>query len=728
MNDFHYEIRDDGVALITWDVPGPKMNIMSWDGFRDLDALATRAIEDPDIKGVVIHSAKPDFTGGMDLRILGGMMNDGSVERSRSIFENMMYIHGIFRRIELAGAEAGVGGKPVAIAIRGTCVGIGYEIALSCHRIFFDDGPGGRIGLPEAKVGIFPAAGGTTRLVRRLGLMDSARFILEGKLLDPGRALKANLVDEVVPADKLIDRAAEWARTAGRQATIKPWDKPGFRIPGGGPYHRDGFMLFTGASGMLNGKTKGLYPAQKAALGTIYEGLMLGFDDAIKNEAKSFTRLMQDPSPSTMIRSLFVSRKELERGARRPAEIRKKLIERVGIIGAGMMGSGIAAVTALAGMNVTLIDRNDDLVTRALNGIRTGMAKDSKRGRLDPLRADAALERITGGVDMALLAGCDMVIEAVFEDPAVKAETFGRLGNHLADDRLVFSNTSTIPISRLAESYAFPEQFAGMHFFSPVARMPLVEIIRGGNSSNLAMATAFDFVRRIRKTPIMVNDAMNFYANRCIIPYLNEAIGMVGEGIKPALVENSARQIGMPIGPLQLVDETSLDLAASIAMAARQELGPDYVASIADRVVFRMCEMGRYGRKSKCGFYQYDENGRRDSLWSGLDDEFPLQDRQPDAERVRTRLMLIQVIQAAEAYQNGILEDVREGDVGAIFGWGFAPWSGGPFSWLDNTGLSEVAVLCDRLATEHGERFAAPALLRDMASRNESFYPTSRSV
>ncbi len=721
--DFHLTLRCDGVAVLTWDVPGPRMNIMSWKGFHELDALVTQALADDAVKGLVITTGKTDFTGGMDLAILAALHNDGTAETGRTIFETMMSIHAIFRRIELAGTPAGAPGKPVVAAVRGICVGIGYELSIACHRIVMAETPRGMIGLPEAKVGIFPAAGGTTRLVRRLGLLEAAPFILEGTLLPPAKALAANLVDAVVAEDDLVDAAASWVLTADRDATIKPWDRPGFRVPGGGPYHRDGSRVFAGTGCMLKGKSQGLYPGPKAALLTIYEGLLLDFDTAIANEAKTFAWLMRDPAPATMIRSLFISKKELDRGVRKPVGLPPHPMTRLGIIGAGMMGTGIAATAALAGMDVILHDQDLDRIGQARDTMARRFGTDCDRGRLTQSAADAALAHVAAADGMADLAGCDIIIEAVFEDLDIKLELLARLGPHIGAGTMVYSNTSTLPITRLARALPHPERFAGLHFFSPVERMPLVEIIRGQATGTPAIAAAYDLVRTIRKTPILVNDAMNFYANRCIIPYMNEALRMVGEGIRPPLIETSARQIGMPIGPLQLLDETGLDLAARIGKAARAALGDAYGTSPADDVVDRMCALERYGRKVRAGFYAYDANGQRIGLWAALATEFPQAATSTESAQVRQRLMMIQVIQAMEAYREGILEDPREGDVGAIFGWGFAPWSGGPFSWVDTIGPEAAIATCQDLNAACGERFAPPALLARMARDKSTFYP-----
>lgn len=722
MADFHYDIDQSGVVTITWECPGKRMNILTWEGFLELDTYVSRALNDSKVKGIVLASGKDTFTGGMDLNALGSMKSNSSSDLD--VFKGIMTIHRILRNIELAGGDpkTGKAGKPIAIAINGTSVGIGYEIAISTHRIICADNPKAKIGLPEILVGIFPGGGGTTRLARRLGVMEAAPFILRGKTPNPNDALDAGLVDEVVPPDELLTRAKEWVLSATPDDVIKPWDKPGFRIPGGGPYDREGFLAFTGTNAMISGETQGLYPAAQAAISTIYEGLMLPFEAAIKNEAKWFAKTLINPSSSAMINTIFVNKKLLEKGYRRSSNIPPSKLHNLGIVGSGMMGSGIAQVAAQSGLAVALIDKDEAALNKAKENIRSFLARDIAKGRLSQGKADVILDQISFSTEIKDLAESQFVIEAVFENARIKAEIFKQVSAIVSEDCLIASNTSTLPITDLSKSVSTPDRFVGIHFFSPVQRMTLVEIIKGKDTNDNAVALAFDLVRKLRKTPIVVNDARFFYANRCIIPYINEGVSMVGEGYHPALIENAAKQIGMPLGPLQLIDETSLELAVHIAKASSKALGEKYIENDANRVVFKLAGIGRLGRKSGAGFYDYNAQGRRIGLWKGISDHFPPELNQPDIATVKNRLLLIQVVEALKSFEEGVLEDIREGDVGAIFGWGFAPWSGGPFSWVDNHGLDKTITLCHSLKDEFGSRFNAPAILQKMQQNNQSFY------
>jgi 3-hydroxyacyl-CoA dehydrogenase/enoyl-CoA hydratase/3-hydroxybutyryl-CoA epimerase len=428
-----------------------------------------------------------------------------------------------------------------------------------------------------------------------------------------------------------------------------------------------------------------------------------------------------NPSSSAMIRSLFLSKQALEKGAARPAQPDQS-VRRLGVLGAGMMGGGIAHAAASAGIETVLIDRDQEAADRGHAHAAGLLDEGVKRRRVTPEAREAALGRITATPDYAALAGCDLVVEAVFEDPGVKAEAIRRAEAHLGPETILATNTSTLPIAGLAKASGDPERFIGIHFFSPVHRMALVEVIRGPQTGDRAVAKALDFVRQLRKTPIVVNDARFFYANRCIIPYINEGVRMVAEGVAPPLIENAARQLGFPLGPLQLVDETSIELGVKIAAATKAALGDAYPESPADGVLARLLELGRPGRKGRAGFYAYDDKGKREGLWPGLASEWPPATDQPDFADIRQRLAMIQTLEAVRALEEGVLTDIREGDVGAILGWGYMPWSGGPFSWLDMLGAAQAASACDALAAAHGDRFAAPALLREMAGRGESFY------
>lgn len=725
MPDFSMTTDGDGIATITWDVPNKSMNVLSLEGWDELDALVTSALEDQNTKGIIITSGKKDFAGGMDLNVIAKMKDSTGDDPAAGLMQGLMKSHAILRKIERAGMDpkTNKGGKPIVAALPGTALGIGLEIPLACHFIIAADNPKAKIGLPEIKVGIFPGMGGTTRLVRKMGAMAASPILLEGKLFSPQKAVSASLINECVPPEKLLERAKEWILAASDSDLLKPWDAKGYKMPGGAPYHPAGFMTFVGANAMVHGQTQGVYPAAKALLSAVYEGALVPFDTALKIEARWFTHVLMNPSSSAMIRSLFVSKGALEKGANRP-EAPNQSVSKLGVLGAGMMGAGIALVAAQAGIEVILLDQTVEAAEKGKSYSTSYMDKGISRRKSTLEQKEALLARITPTSDANTLSECDLIIEAVFEDPSVKAEITKRVEAIISPDCIFATNTSTLPITELAGASERPENFVGIHFFSPVEKMLLVEIIKGKKTGNRAIAKALDFVRQIRKTPIVVNDARFFYANRCIIPYLNEGIRMVREGVEPALIENAAKLVGMPLGPLQLVDETSIDLGVKIAKATRSALGDAYPDQQVDDVLFWLAEQGRLGRKSAAGFYSYDEKGKRTGLWEGLKNRFVPLDEQPDLQSVQERLLFAQVLEAVRALEDGVLTDVREGDVGAILGWGFAPWSGGPFSWLDIIGAPYAVERCQALSQEHGARFAVPELLQQMADKGTQFYST----
>jgi 3-hydroxyacyl-CoA dehydrogenase / enoyl-CoA hydratase / 3-hydroxybutyryl-CoA epimerase len=723
MTEFTMTRRDDGVAVITWDVPGKSMNVMSLDGLKELDALIDEALADDAVKGVVITSGKEgSFAGGMDLNLLATLKEQAGDDPAKGLFEGTMDMHRLLRKIERAGMDPKklTGGKPIAAALPGTAAGIGLELPLATHRIFVAENHKARLGLPEILVGIFPGAGGTTRMARKLGAMAASPFLLEGKMVSPEAAQKAGIVDEVV-ADPL-EAAAAWVLQAKDADLVKPWDAKGYKMPGGAPYHPAGFMTFVGASAMVNGKTKGAFPAAKALLSAVYEGALVPFDTALKIEARWFTNVLMNPSSGAMIRSLFLNKEALEKGAVRPEGVADQRVKKLGVLGAGMMGAGIALVSAQAGIEVVLIDRDQAAADKGKAYAASYMDKGIARKKATPEKKDALLSLITATPDLDALKGCDLIVEAVFEDPEVKAEMTKKVEAVIPEDCIFASNTSTLPITGLAKASSRPEQFIGIHFFSPVEKMLLVEIIKGKETGDRAVAKALDYVRQIRKTPIVVNDARFFYANRCIIPYINEGARMITEGVAPALIDHAAELLGFPVGPVQLTDETSIDLGAKIARATKKAMGNAYPASGADDLIFWMEEQGRLGRKVGKGFFDYDEKGKRQGYWKGLQDKYLLDGTQPELQEVKDRLMFVQVLEAVRALEEGVLMDIREGDVGAILGWGFAPWSGGPFSWLDMLGTEYAAARCDELTEAHGERFRCPDLLREMGEKGQSFY------
>jgi len=723
MTDFTLNTDAEGIATITWDVADRSMNVMSIEGLEALDALIDQALCDAAVKGIILTSGKPDsFAGGMDLNLLAKLREDAGDDPARGLFEGTMRMHHLLRKIERAGMDpkTNKGGKPVASVLPGTAAGIGLELPLATHRIFAANNPKARIGLPEIQVGIFPGAGGTTRLARMLGAMAAAPLLLEGQMLAPDAAKKAGIIHEV--SDDPMRDARAWVLSATDADLLKPWDAKGYKMPGGAPYHPAGFMTFVGASAMIHGKTKGAFPAAQALLSAVYEGALVPFDVALKIEARWFTSILMNPTSSAMIRSLFLNKEALEKGAVRPEGIADQRVKKLGVLGAGMMGAGIALVSAQAGIEVVLIDRDQAAADKGKAYSESYMDKGIARKKATPEKKEALLALITATADLDALKDCDLIIEAVFEDPAVKAEMTKKVEAVIPADCIYASNTSTLPITGLAKASSRAEQFIGIHFFSPVERMLLVEIIKGAQTGDRAVAKALDYVRQIRKTPIVVNDARFFYANRCIIPYGGEANRMITEGIAPWYIDQAAQMLGFPVGPVQLGDETSVDLATKIMRATKAAMGNAYPASEADELIVWLEEKGRLGRKTKAGYFDYDEKGKRLGYWHGMQDKYPLAEVQPRLQDVQDRLMFVQVLEAVRALEEGVLMDIREGDVGAILGWGFAPWSGGPFSWLDMIGTPYAAERCDQLEAQFGERFKCPDLLREMADKNQSFY------
>ena len=721
-SDFSIVIDSQAIATITWNCEKKSMNVLSFDALETLEKLIDQVIDDKNIVACILTSGKKDFAAGMDLNVLAQLKESAGENPAEGVFNGVMKMHSVLRKIELAGMDPKTqkGGKPIVSVLPGTALGIGLEIPLSTHRIFSANNPKSKIGLPEILVGLFPGAGGTTRLVRKLGAMTASTYLLEGKTVTPRKAQTVGIIDEV--NDDPMMAARDWVLAAKESDIVKPWDQKGYKIPGGTPYTPNGFMTFVGASAMVNGKTQGAFPAAKALLSAVYEGALVPFDLALKVEARWFTNVIMNPSSTAMIRSLFLNKTALEKGAVRPKTITDQSVKKLGVLGAGMMGAGIALVSAQAGIDVVLIDQTQESAENGKNFAANHLNKGIKLGKTSQDQKESILSKILPTTNLKALSEADLIIEAVFEDPKVKSDITKEVERAISRECIFASNTSTLPINDLAKASSRPDQFIGIHFFSPVEKMRLVEIIRGKQTNDTAVAKALDFVRQIKKTPIVVNDARFFYANRCIIPYINEGIRMVSEGIPPSMVNNAAQMLGFPVGPIQLVDETSIDLGAKIARATKAAMGQNYPDDCVDEVIFWMEKIGRLGRKSKAGFFDYDDKGKRTGYWSGLKEKYPYSTNQPSLLDVQHRLMFVQVLEAVRALEEGVLMDIREGDVGAILGWGFAPWSGGPLSWLDILGTAYATERCEELCSIYGNRFKPPSLLIEMGKTGEEFY------
>jgi len=726
MTHFTLEIDADGIALVTWNSPGRSMNVIDASVTEELSQLVEKVADDAAIRGAVITSGKESFCAGADLTILEQMAgkyaallkSNGEEAANRMVFDESRKLSQLYRRLETCG-------KPWAAAINGTAVGGGFELCLACHHRVAADNPKTRLGLPEVKVGLFPGAGGTQRVARMLQPADALQFLLKGDQLKVDRARAMKLIDEVVPPSDLVNAAKAWIKAGGK--AVAPWDEKGFRLPGGPVYSKAGMMTFPAANAIYRRETYDNYPAGRAILQTVYEGLQVDMDTALRVESRWFAKILRSPEAAAMIRSLFVSMQELNKGARRPPDVPPSSLKKIGIVGAGFMGAGIAQVTAAAGMRVVLIDRDQEAADKGKAGLYKTLSDSVAKGRMKEAERDALLEKITPTADYGALSDCDLVIEAVFEDRKVKADVIAKIQAVIGKDAILASNTSTLPINSLAAEFKEPARFIGIHFFSPVARMMLTEIIRGKQTGDKALAVALDYVRAVRKTPIVVNDSRGFYANRCVLNYIQESHLMLSEGVPPAMIENVARMAGMPVGPLALNDETALDLGLKIVRATEAEEGAGSVHPAQKKLLEEMVEkLGRFGRKNGKGFYDYPQ-GQPKRLWPGLADLLPKKLTRDeidalDVTELKQRFLVVQAVEAARTFEEKVVTDVREADVGSILGWGFAPFTGGTLSYIDMMGTRKFVELCRRFEKKYGARFAPNKLLVEMAEKNESFY------
>jgi 3-hydroxyacyl-CoA dehydrogenase/enoyl-CoA hydratase/3-hydroxybutyryl-CoA epimerase len=721
--NFEIENDGDGIVVVTWDSPGRSMNVIDAKVMDELSAIIEQTTADAAVKGVVITSGKDAFCAGADLTMLEGLSrafaelaaSQGEEAAMMRFFEESRRWSVLCRRIETCG-------KPWVAALNGTALGGGFELALACHCRIAADNPRVRVGQPEVKVGLIPGAGGTQRIARMMPPSDALQFLLKGDQVQLARAKAMKLIDTVVPKADLIKAAKEWIKASG--SAKAPWDVDGFKLPGGPVYSKAGIMVFTPANAIYRRETYDNYPAARAILQVVYEGLQLPMDQALLVESRWFAKILRSPEAAAMIRTLFVSMQELNKGARRPANVPVKQLQRIGVIGAGFMGGAIAYVSALAGLNVVLIDRDPETAEKGKAHSHKLVTDQINRGRATTADRDALLARITATADFVALKDCDLVIEAVFEDRKIKEEVISRTQNVLGEEAIFGSNTSTLPITSLAAAFKDRARFIGIHFFSPVERMMLVEIIMGKETGDAALAMALDFARTIRKTPIVVNDSRGFYASRVVGTYLREGHLMLTEGVLPALIENVARMAGMPVGPLSLTDEVAVDLAWKILKATEADLGAAAVDPKQKALLAEMVEKrSRFGRKNGKGFYDYPQNAPK-RLWPGLADLQPnrLNVDDIDVAMLKRRLLGIQALESARCIEDRVVTDVREADVGSILGFGFAPFTGGTISYIDGMGVKNFVQMCNDLAKACGERFKPSKLLIDMANKGETFY------
>ena len=720
--NFTVETDADGIALVTWDMPDKSMNVFTEEVMDELDKIIDHVAGDEAVKGAVITSGKETFSGGADLTMLQRLLAMLGEEKAKDhdkavklLFDNAGRMSWLWRKLETSG-------KPWVSAINGTCMGGAFELSLACHGRVAADSDKVKMALPEVKVGIFPGAGGTQRVPRLTDTQSALQMLTSGQTLTPKKAKQMGLIHEIAPADGLVDAAK--AMIKGGLKPVQPWDEKGFKLPGGPVYSAAGANLWPPAIAILRRETYGNYPAATAILKCVYEGLLVPFETALTIEQRYFTEVLQSTEAAMMIRSLFVSLQELNKGARRPSGVPQTDFKKVGVLGAGFMGAGIAYVTARAGIPVVLIDRDQESADKGKAHSASLMDGLIKKGRATEADKEKLLSLITATPDYAGLDGADLVIEAVFEDSEVKKGVTEKAEAVLAKSAIFASNTSTIPITDLAKNSARPKNFIGIHFFSPVDRMMLVEIILGKKTEDKALAVAIDYVRAIRKTPIVVNDTRGFYVNRCVLKYMSEAFNMLIEGVPPAMIENTAKMAGMPVGPLALTDETAIDLAQKIMKQTIRDMGEKAVDQKQFELINTMVDThGRHGRKNGKGFYDYPAKPAKKHLWPELATLYPQQDPDKiDVEELKQRFLVVIALEAARVMEEGIVTDPREADVGSILAFGFAPYTGGALSYIDGMGAAEFVKLAKKLQKKYGAQFKAPKLLLDMAEKGETFY------
>ncbi|MGN8063948.1 3-hydroxyacyl-CoA dehydrogenase NAD-binding domain-containing protein [Ralstonia sp. 22111] len=701
-------IDTDGIATLTWNQPGRAQNVLNGDTCAAFFAAIDHVCADASVKGILVTSAKADFIAGGDLEWLQAS------DDAATLFDRTCELHRMLRKLETCG-------KPVAAALPGSTLGGGLEIALACHYRVAADNARARFGLPEVTLGLLPGGGGTQRLPRLIGVQKALPMLLEGKRIKAADALKLGIVDAVVNAGEEADAARTWLLGDGPTRAQQPWDIKGYKVPGGGIASPAVQQLFTAANAMLRQKTYGNYPAAASILSCVYEGLITDLDTGLKTEARYFVQAVLSPEARAMIRTLFFSLNAANKLAARPADVPVRRYAKVGVVGAGMMGAGIAYVTAKAGLPVVLLDTTQEAAERGKDYSRKLVEKQVQRGRLHAEQAEALLARIKPTTSYADLDGAGLIVEAVFEQREIKADVTRMAEAVISPDAIFASNTSTLPITGLAEASQRPGNFIGLHFFSPVDKMPLVEVIVARQTTRATLAQALDYVKAIGMTPIVVNDSRGFYTSRVFSTYVLEGLAMLAEGVAPALIENAGLQAGMPVGPLALIDEVSSELIHKVNQQTRTDLGVAYIERPGEAVAERMVALGRIGRKAGKGFYDYPENGKK-ALWPGLATEYPKAATQPDVLTLVDRLITVQAVETARCLDEGVVTDPRDADVGALLGWGFPAFRGGPVSHIHRVGVGAFVQLCDRLAAEHGRRFAPPALLRDMADKGTAFY------
>lgn len=708
----NYTISNN-IAILSWNMTSSPMNVLNDESVPAFGAALEKAYGDADVRGIIITSDKPEFVAGADLKMILRNQNENPAE----ILKISVELNQLFRKIE-------TNGKPVVAAINGTALGGGLEICLACHYRVALDNPKTKLGLPEVKVGLLPGGGGTQRLPRMIGMQAALPLMLEGKELTPKEALGLGIVDAVAGTrEEMLEKAETWI--VSNPKPVKPWDevnkktgkiqaKDNYKVPNGAVLSPVGMQTFTVGTAMMMDKSKGNYPSTQHIMSCVYEGLLVNIDRGIVIESRHFVQVATSKVAGSLIRTMFLGLNEANKGASRPKDIPKTDVKKLGILGAGMMGAGIAYVSAVAGIEVVLKDVSLEAAEKGKDYSRSLLKKAIERGKMDSLKAEGILNLIKTTANVADLQGSELIIEAVFEDRDLKASVTNEAEPMLAEGGVFGSNTSTLPITGLAKASVNPKNFVGIHFFSPVDKMMLVELIVGKETSDYALAVAVDYTRKIRKTPIVVNDSRGFYTSRCFGTYTSEGMELLKEGVNPVLIENAGKLAGMPVGPLAVTDEVALDLVYKISgQAVKDGVLADTDTSY--QIGKQFTEMGRLGKKAKAGFYEYPE-GAQKQLWSGLADLFPVASQQPSLEEVKTRLLYRQALETVRCYEEGVIRTKLDADLGSILAWGFPPYTGGTLSFVDFVGIKTFVSTLDRLADTYGERFRPTQKLREMAA------------
>ncbi|WP_299310224.1 3-hydroxyacyl-CoA dehydrogenase NAD-binding domain-containing protein [uncultured Croceicoccus sp.] len=700
MKHMHLQFGNDGVATLTLERDGGSVNIICDDFMNDLGGALDIVAQRQDCPGLVVRSAKAGFLAGADLTMLAAEFPTMTARRGYEISQR---ISGLLRRLETLGI-------PSVAIVDGAALGGGLELALACTRRLASENA--VLGLPEVNLGLLPAAGGTQRLPRMIGAKNALDLLLVGKTVDANKAAGLGIVDEIVSAEDSQDVAKRWL--LARPAPEQPWDRKGYRPPEArGLVLPEVALSYSLAAAGVAGKSGHRQPAPVAILSCVFEGMQLPFDRALQIESKYFGRLLSGKVAQNIVATTFLARQAALKGARRPHGHERRTVGRLGVVGAGMMGAGIAQLAATAGIEVVLVDRTSVLAERGKAYSARSMDKLIERGRMTRDKADALLGRIAPTDDFAQLSACELVVEAVFEDAAVKADTIRKVEVVTGADTIYASNTSTLPIGGLAQASIRPDRLIGLHFFSPAERMELVEVIRGAQTSDATLAASLDFLSQLRKTPIVVKDGRGFYTSRIVQFFINEGAAMVGEGIAPARIENAARSIGFPVGPLALLDEVTIDLPVTIHDQAQSQES-DIAEPAGLPTLRRMQELNRHGRSSGRGFYDYPEDGPK-HLWHGLSQAFALAGQQPDDAEIERRLLYAQSLEAVRCREGGILETDEDGDLGSVFGWGFPAWTGGALRFIETEGVARFVTNAKELARRHGSRFEPTARLVERA-------------